>query len=259
MPSTVELVDGVATAAFVAGDVPGETFVSATTGGMTGRVRIQIVTEDGPSADAGPDQQVDPGATVTLNGSGSSDPNGDALTYGWVQTGGEAVTFTPDLSITTFTAPDSAGPLTFTLTVTDATGLVDSDVTVVTVNNLAPTADAGPDQQVGLGATVTLDGSGSSDPNGDALTYGWVQTGGEAVSFAPALSITTFTAPDECRPAHLHPDRHRHGGVVQYRQHGRDRERPRPGWRMPGRTSRWIPAPRSRWTAAPAVTRTATP
>jgi chitinase len=45
------------------------------------------------------------------------------------------------------------------------------------------------------GADVTLDGSDSKDPNGDALTYRWVQTGGEEVTFSPALSITTFTAP----------------------------------------------------------------
>ena len=154
-----------------------------------------------PTADAGPDQQVNPGATVTLDGSASSDPNGDALTYGWVQTGGAAVSFTPDLSITTFTAPSSAGPLTFDLTVTDPGGLSNTASTVVTVSNLAPTADAGPDQQVDPGATVTLDGSASSDPNGDALTYGWVQTGGEVVSFTPDLA--SRPSPRRTAPVHL--------------------------------------------------------
>jgi hypothetical protein len=195
VPSTVEMVDGVAVAIFEAGSVPGQAVVVATMGEASGQVRIQVTTGEGPMADAGPDQQVDPGATVTLNGSSSSDPNGGGLTYQWVQTGGEAVSFTPALMITTFTAPSSAGPLAFALTVTDTTGLADNDVTVVTVRNAGPTADAGPDQQVDPGATVTLDGSGSGDLNGDALTYAWAQTGGTAVSFTPALSITTFTAP----------------------------------------------------------------
>jgi len=200
VPSTVEMVDGVSVTTFEAGSVPGQAIVVATMGGMTGQVRIQVATFDGPTAEAGPDQQVDPGDTVTLDGSGSSDPNGDPLDYNWVQTGGEAVSFTPDLVITTFTAPASAGPLTFTLTVTDTTGLAGSDVTTVTVRNAAPTADAGPDQDADPCATVTLDGSGSSDPNGDALTYQWVQTGGEAVSFTPDLVITTFIAPASAGP-----------------------------------------------------------
>jgi hypothetical protein len=195
VPAMIQMVDGVAIATFEPGLVTGETTVEATMGELTGRVRIVIVSDDAPIADAGPDQVVGPGATVTLNGSGSSDPNGDPLTYRWVQTGGEAVTFTPDQMITTFTAPLASGSLTFSLTVTDPDGLSSTDSTVVTVSNVAPTANAGPDQRVALGGTVTLDGSASSDPNGDPLTYHWVQTGGEAVTFTPDQMVTSFTAP----------------------------------------------------------------
>ena len=66
----------------------------------------------------------------------------EALLYRWVQTGGEAVSFTPDQSITEFTAPDSLGPLTFSLTVTDPAGLVAGDSTVVTVTNAGMEAEA---------------------------------------------------------------------------------------------------------------------
>jgi hypothetical protein len=89
-----------------------------------------------PAADAGPDQAVTPGATVTLDGSGSSDPDGDLpLACWWTQTGGAAVSLTPNLSVTTFPAPAGAVVLTFTLAVTDNLGLADPtpDEVVVTV------------------------------------------------------------------------------------------------------------------------------
>ncbi len=85
-----------------------------------------------PIARAGNDQIVSPGVLVTLDGSASSNPDGDPLTFFWRQTGGAAVSFTPTLSRTTFTAP-GPGALTFMLTVTDTGGLAHSDSVVITV------------------------------------------------------------------------------------------------------------------------------
>ncbi|MDQ2945300.1 MAG: immunoglobulin domain-containing protein, partial [Acidobacteriota bacterium] len=58
-----------------------------------------------------------------------------------------------------------------------------------------PIADAGPDQ-IGVPAgTITLNGSNSRDPNGEALTYQWVQEGGPGVSISGATqAIASFTA-----------------------------------------------------------------
>ena len=56
-------------------------------------------------------------------------------------------------------------------------------------------ADAGPDQTVNEGATVMLDGSNSSDSDGDPLTYEWSDPEGISLS-ATMDPIVTFTAPD---------------------------------------------------------------
>jgi K319L-like, PKD domain/OmpA family len=61
--------------------------------------------------------------------------------------------------------------------------------------NAAPVADAGPNQILPAGATVTLDGSASYDPDGDPITYQWVQDGGPGVTLsAPTSAKTNFTA-----------------------------------------------------------------
>ena len=90
-----------------------------------------------PIANAGPDQTVYVNSTVTLNGSASSDPDGDLpLIYGWTQIGGPSVTFNNTLSVTTFAAPGTPTVLTFTLTVTDTKGLASPpDAVVITVRD----------------------------------------------------------------------------------------------------------------------------
>jgi hypothetical protein len=69
--------------------------------------------------------------------------------------------------------------------------------TDIVAPNLAPIANAGPDQAVNSAALVTLDGSASSDPNpGDTLSYAWTQTLGPPVSLTGANSVNpTFIAP----------------------------------------------------------------
>jgi hypothetical protein len=66
------------------------------------------------------------------------------------------------------------------------------------VPNRPPTANAGTDQVVNAGASVTLDGSASSDPDGDSLSFSWRQVLGTSVPLSSTSGpIVTFTAPEK--------------------------------------------------------------
>ncbi len=104
------------------------------------QVTVAIEENRRPVADAGPDQEVAPGAMVTLDGSASHHPGGDPITgYAWTQSGGEPVDLDDTGSAAPrFTAPELPGALTFELVV-DAGG-VDSlpDAVTVTVRDAKP-------------------------------------------------------------------------------------------------------------------------
>jgi PKD domain len=133
-----------------------------------------------PIANAGPGQTAAAGTTVTLDGRSSADPDGDPLSYSWVITvrpPTSAAILSSATSATPTFVPDAQGDYTISLIVTDsrlATSAAASNVVVrVTGGNLPPAANAGPDQSVVVGQTVSLDGVQSTDANRDALTYRW--------------------------------------------------------------------------------------
>jgi hypothetical protein len=154
-----------------------------------------------PVCDAGPSQMVNENGTALLDGSGSFDPDGEPLTYQWTQTAGTAVSLSSATAAQpTFTAP-VVGPagetLSFQLTVSDGTASTSCGTTVQIVNvNQKPVANAGPDQTKGEGTLVSLNGTGSMDPDGDALTYAWSQVSGPTVLLSdPSSATPSFTAP----------------------------------------------------------------
>jgi hypothetical protein len=162
-------------------------------------ITVKNVLNGTPVADAGPDQAVNEGATVSLDGSASSDPDGDPLTYKWTAPAGISLSSTTDAK-PTFSAPQVTINTSYTISLVVNDGKTDSpaDQVVITVKNAPngiPVADAGPDQSVNKGATVSLDGSASSDSDGDVLTFKWTAPAGIVLS-SDTDTKPTFTAPD---------------------------------------------------------------
>ncbi len=126
---------------------------------------------------------------VTFDGSGSSDIDGDTLTYVWSFSDGTSAN-----GVSTSKTFDEAGEYTATLTVTDPDGLDDSDSLTITVIkdqvNLPPLADISASTTSGLAPLdVTISGSGSTDPEGEVLTYSWDLGNGTTAS-GVSVSLT---------------------------------------------------------------------
>jgi len=163
------------------------------------QIEITAASENqSPIADAGPDQTVLVHDTVNLDGSGSTDADGDRLSYHWAfvskPSGSEANLSAPSAVNPTFYI-DCAGTYEVQLIVND--GSVDSlpDTVTITTENSPPVANAGPDQTVFVTESVTLDGSGSTDVDGDLLTYTW------SLVSIPAESTATLSDPSAVKPA----------------------------------------------------------
>ncbi|HWW75176.1 MAG TPA: SBBP repeat-containing protein, partial [Pyrinomonadaceae bacterium] len=169
-----------------------------------------------PVADAGPDQTFTaaPGLVLaTLDGSHSSDPDGDALAYDWRNDANQIVS--QDAAFTDFVHP---GVNTYTLKVTDPYGLSSTDTVTVTVNppddTVAPVTVAVPstpangagwhnaDLSVALQATDNAGGSGVKQITYSAAGAQAIPTttvGGDSVNIpfsAEGTTTVTFFAED---------------------------------------------------------------
>lgn len=143
---------------------------TATVNGASGSSTSTVTVNPLPTVNAGIDQILCSGNTVTLSASG-------AASYSWNNNISNGVAFSP------------AATGTCTVSGTDANGCVNSDDVVVTVNPL-PTVNAGSDQMICAGIPITLNGSG-------ATTYSWNNGVGNGVAFSPVDSNTyTVTGTD---------------------------------------------------------------
>jgi len=142
---------------------------------------VEIVTEGQntpPVAHAGPDQTKRVGQTAQLDGSGSTDADGDPLHYFWSFTkrpaGSSAELSDPTAAKPTFVV-DKPDSYEVQLVVNDGKADSAPDYVLINTENSPPVANAGPDQTAKVGDTVGLNGSGSTDIDGDQLIYDWTQ------------------------------------------------------------------------------------
>jgi RHS repeat-associated protein len=182
-----------------------------------GRFEVALVVSDGqvdsspdhvlvdttnskPTADAGPDATVFVGSLVQLDGTASRDPDGDSLSHRWTLKAQPdssttvlegAGTATPNFQV------DRAGHYEIELIVNDGAEDSDPDTVFVDTENSRPVANAGPDQTVTAGSPVRLDGTVSTDADGDPLTFKWsllsVPAGSQAVLAEPEEPTITWS------------------------------------------------------------------
>ncbi|MEI8571239.1 discoidin domain-containing protein [Methylomonas sp. WH-1] len=151
---------------------------------VTAQLTVSSAANQAPLANAGADKNVSTGSLITLDGSSSSDPDGNLLSdYRWHFVAVPVGSIVDDATLENngtpnprFT-PDLPGTYSLELIVSD--GQLDSEPDTVDViaakANVVPNANAGQDKSVAVGATVVLDGSGSIDPDGGpgSLQFAW--------------------------------------------------------------------------------------
>jgi hypothetical protein len=138
---------------------------------------ITVLQNLPPVVDAGPDQFVEQasseGANVTLNGTGSSDPDNDTLTYYWNWTEGSAQGATPTVLL-------PPGNTTVTLTVSDGFTNATDTVNIIVQDTTPPLVNAGPDvtveQESHAGTEVMLNGT-ATDAVSTQFNFTWSENG----------------------------------------------------------------------------------
>ncbi|MGD8395931.1 MAG: PKD domain-containing protein [Candidatus Eiseniibacteriota bacterium] len=145
-------------------------------------VSVHVAPNLPPVCDTGGPYQTAEGSALTLDGSGSYDPDGSIETYAW-DFGDGTGTSGPQAVVSHTYADDGDYPLT--LTVTDDLGSSSSCESSVVVANVPPTCDPGGPYAGDEGSPITFTGS-ASDPGADVLTYIWLFGDGDSAIGATA-------------------------------------------------------------------------
>lgn len=171
-----------------------------------------------PVADANGPYTVDEGQSVTLDGSGSVDPEAGTLTYAWdLDNDGQ---YDDATGVAPTFGPLDDGPALYTigLKVTDQYGATDTDTTTVTVNNVAPTATFGSDGEVNEGSAFMLKLTGPSDPSNADTAAGFeyaFDCGSGYGAFSATSSLSCPTTDDGTIPV-KGKIRDKDNGVTEY-------------------------------------------
>ena len=143
-------------------------------GAIPGYAKKPVADADGPYVGTRAE-------TVTLDGSGSSDPDGTISNYEWQIDGTQVYSGTSatyDLNLSGY----NLGDYEVKLKVTDNAGQKKDDTTTLTVNNAPPVAEANGPYSGMRTETVTLDSAGSSDPDSTIVNYEWRVDGTQVYS-----------------------------------------------------------------------------
>lgn len=163
---------------------------------------MQLIANAAPVAKAGADIVITgTSASLQLNGTASSDPEGAVLNYEWRIITGSGATLSDETTANPLFNSNAEGSFSVELKVTDPYNASDLDTIniVIAAANLPPVANAGEDKLIHLPSnTTTLNGSASSDPDGTIASYKWRKITGPAVTIVndavpnPTLNSLTY-------------------------------------------------------------------
>lgn len=162
------------------------------------RPQASISTNAAPSAQInGPTVRLPANTVLTLRGTGSTDADGDPLTYAWTlgtKPAGSAASLSSSTGPVVQLTTDVTGSYQVRLRVTDPAGAYSEQVLSIESGNRAPTAVVDKStMSVVAGTAVNASAAFSSDEDGDALTYAW------AIDARPAGSSATIAAPNKAQ------------------------------------------------------------
>ena len=186
-----------------------DTVVSAGAGGLAGPAYVTFVPEQQvlilngpPVADAGGPYVIAEGDPLTVDGSGSTDPDLDTLTYAWDLDNDtfydDATTVGPTIPWATLVGlglDDDGGPFTIGLEVDDGNGGTDTDTAQLTITNTPPDLTVTGSSSIIAGALYTVN-LGVTDPGADTVTS-WIINWGDGtvdtIAGNPATASHTYS------------------------------------------------------------------